>query len=226
MSVNVRSEIQNAVNRKRLPAFTPGSVNDLALKLGMPFPVSLRDLLRTLNELLPASVTYDSGRFAAGNVHASGQLYFQSDGGMLFSGQAHESGVVGDNFLFAMLLVDVKDASGKPVAFVHTDTLAGQLLIGFSDKEWHDPGFNQLVKDNWDAVKHTRVRSVLSVSIDPWQVTEATVLGAFAVVGAAALGFGIAIGAINATEHCSGGESWKCATDPKTGEFICRCEYN
>ena len=140
MSESVRAVVRNAVDRKRVPSFIQTSIGDLAPKLGMSYPVSLHGLLRTLNEVPPAGVTYDLGRFAAGNVHASAQLYLQSDGGMSFSGQAHESGVFGDNFTLAMALLDVKDASGNPLVFVHQDTLAGQVAIGFSDKEWHDYG--------------------------------------------------------------------------------------
>ncbi len=227
MSENIRSVIRDAVDRKRMPAFNPGSIRDLAMKLGMSVPVSLLDLPKALNELLPAGVTYDSGRFAAGNVHASAQLYLQSDGGMLFSGQAHESGVVGDNFVLAMVLLDVKDAAGNALAFVHDDTLAGQLDVGFSDKEWHTPGFNQLVRDNWDAVKHTRVETRLHVSTDPWQVTELAIAGL--------VGVAVAIGGIFAVQ-CPKGEEYKCQEprfvprpndDPnKSGidmEIVCEC---
>jgi hypothetical protein len=241
MEKNVRSVIQNAADRKRMPAFSPGSMRDLALKLRMSFPVSLLDLLRTLNDLLPAGVTYDSGRFVAGYVHASAQLYLQSDGAMSFSGQVHESGVVGDNFVLAMALLDVKDASGKPAVWVHSDTVAGQLAIGFSDKEWHDYGFNQLVKDNWDAVKNTRVQTVLQVSTDPWQVTELVVIGLFIAIGTAIGGAFI----VNMTKECSENGQWRCGWRPVGGspnaavtpgdpgnppgaglEYLCRCEFN
>lgn len=221
MSVNIGAEIQNAVDRKRMPVFNPGSIRDLALKLGMSFPVSLLALPRALNDLLPAGVTYDSGRFAAGNVHASAQLFLQSDGGMLFSGQVHESGAVGDNFVLAMALLDVQDASGNTLVFVHEDTIAGQVGVGFSDKEWHNPGFNQLVKDNWDAVKRTRVETRLHVSTDPWQVTETVIGTLFAIVGAV-------IGGISATESCQEGSGWQCrpAGGGDSVDFICRCEFN
>ncbi|MEH2001664.1 MAG: hypothetical protein V7L00_23470 [Nostoc sp.] len=206
----------------------------------MSFPISLHDLPKALNELLPAGVTYDSGRFAAGNVHASSQLFLQSDGGMSFSGQVHESGVVGDNFILAMALLDVKDASGNTLVFVHQDTIAGQLDVGFSNKEWHDFGFNQLVKDNWDAVKHTRVETRLHVSTDPLQLIETVIGGLFAAIG-------VVIGIISATKACPEGSHWECRpvvggsppsqggglrpspNDPNGGvsvDIICRCEFN
>jgi len=206
----------------------------------MTFPVSLLGLPSTLDELLPAGVTYDSGRFSADNVHASAQLFLQSDGGMLFSGQVHESGVFGDNFVLAMALLDVKDSSGNTLVFVHQDTIVGQLGIGFSDKEWHESGFNQLVKDNWDSVKHTRVETRLHVSTDPLQVVE---IGALFV----AIAIGVVIGSISATKACPEGAQWQCSpvvggspsnqggdlrpfpNDPNGSVSVdihCRCEFN
>jgi hypothetical protein len=233
MSESIRSVIQDAVNRKRMPAFNPGSLRDLALKLGMSVPVSLLDLPKTLNELLPAGVTYDSGRFASGNVHASATLYLQSDGGMSFSGQVHESGVVGDNFVLAMALLDVKDASGNTLVFVHQDTIVGQLNVGFSEKEWHEPGFNQLVKDNWDAIKHTRVETQLHVSTDPLQLIETVIAGWYA---AKLLVTGVVIVVISATKACPEGSHWECrpvvgGSPPNQSggvsvDVICRCEFN
>jgi hypothetical protein len=215
MSKNIRSVIQNAADRKRIPAFNPNSIRDLSRKLRVSFPVSLIDLLKTLDELLPAGVIYESGRIAADNVHASAQLYLQSDGGVLFSGQAHESGAIGDNFILAMALLDVKDDSGNTLVFVHEDTLAGQLNVGFSDKEWHTLGFNQIVKDKWDDVKNTRVETRLHNSTDPWQVTEFTIGSLFLLAG-------IVIGGIFAFS-CPEGEEYTCddptvRLDPPSGD--------
>jgi hypothetical protein len=201
--MGVRSAIEFAADRKRMPAFDHSSIHDLTAKLGMTFPVSLLDLLKALNDLVPAGVTYDSGRFAAGNVHVSSQLYLQSDGGVSFSGQVHESGVSGDNFVLAMALLDVKDDSGNALVWVHSDTIAGQLDVGFSDKEWHDYGFNQLVKDNWDAVKNTRVEHRLHVSTDPLQVTETFIAGLFVAVG-------VVFASMGAANVCPDSQQWVC----------------
>src|SRR5215831_11906306 len=48
----------------------------------------------------------------------------------------------------------------------HSDTIAGQLVPGFSDKQWADYGFNQFVADNWDDVKRTRFQALMWVSPD------------------------------------------------------------
>ena len=109
MTETVQSVIQNAIDRKRVPSFDQHSIRDMALKLGISdAPLSLRKLMRALNELVPAGRMYDTGRFAAGYVHASAQVYLQSDGAIMFSGQAHESGVVGDHFTIAIALLDLK----------------------------------------------------------------------------------------------------------------------
>src|SRR5690242_8145947 len=123
--------VQAALVRKKMPVFKRGSTRDLAQRLGMSFPVSFHDLLGVLDNLAAASVTFDSGPLTAGFVHGSAYLFLQSDGKMAWGGKVHESGVVGDNFRFAVALLDVKDAAGNVLVFIHEDTVAGQLDIGF-----------------------------------------------------------------------------------------------
>jgi hypothetical protein len=205
--LSLNSAVQTALAIKKVPAFTQGSIRDLAQQLGMAFPISVRDLITVLGGLRPASVTFDSGRIVADNVHASAYLFLQSDGGMSFGGQVHESGVFGDNFTIAMALLDVRDASGRVLVFAHSDTIVGQLGIGFSNKEWHQYGFNQFVRDNWSAVKHSRVETRLHVSTDPWQVAEI------------ALGFSLGavfIGSIFSSRWDCG---WAPSNDPNAERF-------
>jgi len=142
--LSLGNAIENALLRKKVTPFKSGSTHDLAQGLRMSFPVSVKDLIGVLDGLPPASITSDSGPLTAGFVHGSAYLFVQSDGGIQWGGKLHESGAVGDNFRFTVALLDVKDAAGNVLVFVHEDTLAGQLDIGFSDKEWNDPGFNQL----------------------------------------------------------------------------------
>lgn len=205
--MNALATIQNAIARKKMPPYSPGSMRDLANKLGLSFPVSLLDVMHALDNLLSASVTWDSGPLTANYVHASSQLFLQSDGGTSFTGQVHEAGAVGDNFILAIALLDVKDASGKTPVFVHTDTVAGQLNIGFSDKNWSDFGFSQTVKDNWAAVQSTRFHASLQVSTDPWQVTETVITGLF-------VGFLIGAGIAQVTNNCGDGGHWTCGWRP------------
>jgi len=224
--------IKNALLRKKVTPFKRGSTHDLAQGLRMSFPVSVKDLIGVLDGLPPASITSDSGPHTAGFVHGSAYLFVQSDGGIQWGGRVHESGAVGDHFRFTVALLDVKDAAGNVLVFVHEDTLAGQLDIGFSDKEWNDPGFNQLVKDNWEQVRRTRFEYNLHASTDALQVVEtAFVIGAM-VVGAILGG--------NEASKCPEGQHWKCGwidsgqrqvspgdpRDPpsKSVTFECHCE--
>jgi hypothetical protein len=179
-----RDAFQNAVDRKLMPAFQPGSIRDLALNLGLSIPISVQDIITTLNNLPAAGVIYDSGRLSALYVHGSAKVYVQSDGLVSFWGSVHESGVVGDNYLFTMAFVDVKDTSGKTLVFVQTGNVKGQLDFGSSDDPWQRNGFEQVVMDQWDTIKNnTRIKSLLHVSTDPWQLTETVVIGLFIAAG-------------------------------------------
>jgi hypothetical protein len=232
--------IQFALRRKKVPAFNLGSTRDLARQLGMASPFSIRDLIGILNNLVPASKTFDAGTFTADTVHASAVLFVQSDGAVVFSGRVHESGVVGHHFSLAIALPGVQDASGKTIAFVHPDTIVGQLEVGFSDKNWNDIGFNQEVHDNWEVIQG--IRTVLDVSTDPLQVTELALIGLFVAAGVA-FG-GIFIG--GQIKQCKENGHWVCGWQPigsglagppgQPGEpgsppgagleYVCRCEFN
>jgi len=230
--LSLGNAIENALLRKKVTPFKSGSTHDLAQGLRMSFPVSVKDLIGVLDGLPPASITSDSGPLTAGFVHGSAYLFVQSDGGIQWGGKLHESGAVGDNFRFTVALLDVKDAAGNVLVFVHEDTLAGQLDIGFSDKEWNDPGFNQLVKDNWEQVRRTRFDYHLHASTDPLQAVETAFVLAAIVVGAIVGG--------NEALQCPEGQHWKCGwiasgqpqaspgdpRDPpsKSAMFECHCE--
>lgn len=201
---SVRSKLNNAIDTKRVPPFKPGDLGDLAVKLKLPFPVKLSNLLQTLDSLTPAGVTYDSGPMTANFVHGSAQIYLQSDGLFSFKGGVKEAGAVGDNYIFVVALLDVKDASGKIVTSANSGNVAGTLDFGTDHDEWKiDGGPIQAVTDNWDVVKKTQVQFLLHVSTDPWQVTE-TVVGALLVAAAIAVGVGVTIvtGA-GANVHCN-----------------------
>ncbi len=235
-----KEAIQTAWSRKVVPPFQAGSVHDLGTKLGLNAPISIRDEMLALNGLPPASVSFDSGTIVAGYTHAETHLFAQSDGAVAFSGSVHESGVVGEHFTIAMALLDVVDADGKVLAFVHSDTIVGQLTFGFSDKNWLDIGGNEVIRDRWEAVRGSRVRTVLHVSTDPWQVTEFSLLALFVAAGAIFGGLGIA----STTKQCSENGTWTCGwrpvgspgggaltpggpnDSPGAGfEYYCRCEY-
>ena len=186
--VSFKNALQNAVDKKRMPHFKPGSMRDLGLNLRLPVPVSLSNVIKGLDNLNPAGVIYKSGPMTANFVHGSAQLYLQSDGLVSFSGNVHESGVVGDNYLFMMALLDVRDLSGNTLVFAHNSSVSGQLDVGSSDASWQTNGPTQVVKDQWDNVKRSRVQSHLHVSTDPVQVFETAYLGIWIAAGLALTG--------------------------------------
>lgn len=229
--------IQAALARKKVPPFQAGSTHDLAQQLGMFSPISVQKLLGVLADLPPASVTFDSGPLTAGFVHGSAYLFLQSDGGVAWGGHVHESGAIGDNFRFAVALLDVKDEAGNVLVFVHSDTLAGQLEIGFSDKEWNDFDSNQFVADHWEQIKTTRFEFRLHASTDPFQVIEAVfeIPGAIFVIALAGAGVALAGQKLcpGGTTVCgwslTGGNGSVTPGDPRQSpgvgaEYICRCE--
>jgi hypothetical protein len=203
---SVKSAIETALARKKVPPFMPGSTHDLAMKLGLSPPVSTQGLLGALDMLPAASRTYQSERLISGYVHGSATLFLQSDGATAFSGQVHESGVVGDHFVMAVALLDVRDANGNTPVFVHKDTVVGQLQIGFSDKNWNDYGGSAVIRDNWEAVRTSRIQTVLKTQTDPWQVTELVIAGLFIAVGLAIGGIFV----VQSVKQCQESGQWKC----------------
>jgi hypothetical protein len=234
---SLKNAIETALSRKEVPSFTGGSMHSLAQQLGMSFPASIQNLSGILQGLPNASITFDSGNIVGGNVHGSSQLFLQSDGACAFIGRAHESGAIGDNFFLAVVLLDVKDASGQSFTLSHDDTLAGQLEIGFNEKNWHDYGSHELIRDNWESVKASGVQFRLHASKDPFQVVEIAVSAFFVALG-------IAAGVVRLSRFCSDqGSEWQCglvpsgdpngpmnpgdpAQVPDGMKFRCRCEFN
>jgi hypothetical protein len=189
---NLKGIIQNAIDKKKVPNFQHGSSHDLAHKLGLAFPVSLRKLIIALGNLPPISVILSSGEMNAGFVHGWAQLGFQSDGLFSFRGHVHESGEVGDNFLFAVALLDVKDSAGKPLVFPQDGWVAGQLDFGPSDRDFQGDGFHESLRGQWDTARNSRFQFQLHVSTNAWQVTEVVIIGLFTLAAAAVIGYGAA----------------------------------
>lgn len=185
---SLRDAIQNAVDRKQMPAFQPGKIRNLAVNLGLSVPISVLNLINTLNNLPPAVVIYNSGQLTTSYVHGWAQVLLQSDGLWSFHGHVHESGAVGDNYLFMMAFVDVKDASGKMLIFLRNENVKGQLDIGSSDDDWQINGFNQLAADQWNIIKNTRVQPLFHSSTDPFQAVETVLLSAPIVAAAFIVG--------------------------------------
>jgi len=197
-----RSVLRNAIGRKKVPAYHAGSTRDLSLKLGLSPPISLVKLSGTLNTLPPATVSFSSPPLTANFLHGSASVGVQSDGMASFVGSVHEAGVLGDNYVLAAALLDVKDARGNTLVFVQTGSVQGQLDIGSSDASWQIDGLNQLLADQWDNVKKGHINWQLHASTDPLTAVEPIVIGLLAAVGVVA----VAMFAGDSDTHCVWGD--------------------
>lgn len=217
--ISVDSAIQDAVQANKVPSFQPGNIRDLVMKLGMPFPVSIRDLLAVLNNLPPATAVFSSESIEANYVRGSAQLGIQGDGLYSFRGNLHENGEFGDYYFVAAVLLDVRDSSGKTLVIAHQGSVAGQLAIGASDDSFQDNGFSELLKDNWDVAKNSRVEFILNVFTNPFEVSE--------VIGNAVLvALGVAIVAIFGTQAAANCTWQTPGTNPDGSPHGLRCEWN
>ena len=155
-------DVRQVLSRRALPpGFDPGK--GIAALCG-PRPASIK----ALGKLPPKTVTFDSGEFAAGSVIGNCQLAINSDGFWSFKGHVHEGGIVGDEYVMALGLVDLKDAAGANFVAHHTGTIHGTLVPGSSDDNWEggpgDSGFDQRIVDHWDAAVNSGSRSTLHVA--------------------------------------------------------------
>jgi hypothetical protein len=197
-----RDTFKNAVDRKRMPTFKQGSMRDLGLKLGLSVHISVLNIIRALDNLPAATVTYSATDVSTGNVQGWAQVGFQSDGVASFRGHVHESGDWGDNYIVAVVFPDVKDGSGKSLAFARSGNVAGNLDFGSKDDDWQDDVSGQVISDQWDLIKNSIANGPvvlrIQTSTNPFYVTETVVL--------ALLG-GIIVGGIL---FLAGTAQWKC----------------
>jgi hypothetical protein len=172
---SVKNDLGNAVNTKKMPPFSGGSMLKLGSALGLTRPFSLRGLDDKLNGLPAATVIYQSGTQGPSTVTAWAEVGLQSDGLWSLRGSIHESGAIGHNYVSAVAFLDVKDAAGATVIFVHSGFVDG-LEIGSRTDDFQSNGFSEIVRDHWDKIKSSHVEFQLHVSTDPWQSLEAVVL--------------------------------------------------
>jgi hypothetical protein len=162
-------DVRQILSRRTLPpGFDPGK--GIAALCG-PRPASIKGL----GKLPPRTVTFNSGGLSPGNTSGNCRLAINSDGFWSFSGHVHEAGIVGDKYVIALALLDLKDVSGATFVAYHTGNVSGQLLPGPSDDNFDggpgDSGFDQHIIDQWDTVAHSRTRSTLHVATNVTDVT-------------------------------------------------------
>jgi hypothetical protein len=177
--------ISDAVDRRKVPAFRPGDIRDLAIKLGLVFPVAVSTIIRTLANLPPAVVTIDITEVETpGGVSAVGQVGLQTDGDASLRGWVtNPNAGQGINYVYAVALLDIKDDSGKVVTFSKSGNLFN--LIQASNDTFQEDVSTEYIAKNWDIAKKTRSHAVIIASDNILEDTAAIVGEALLVVATA-----------------------------------------
>lgn len=163
----------------------PVSIKEWGHKLRSSSPISLKNLAN-----LPISVVFSSGNLGPSTVTGSAELAIHSDGFWNFRGTIHESGFLGHNYAFAVVL-DELDHSGKAIGKYHEGKVGGTIdPFDSRDDSWYETYQDQYISDNWDIIVNSGAKFNLHVSTDPIQVLELAVapLVAAAAVGVVILG--------------------------------------
>ena len=179
-------DLRQTLNRRTLPSGIDPRKGIAAL-CG-PRPTSIR----ALTNLPPKTVVFDSGPLSSGTAHGNCQLSINSDGFWSFKGEAHENGIVGDNYVIGLALLDLKDSVGATFAAIHGGTVHGTLAPGEEDDKWEgvrgfegDCGFDQRIADQWDIVVNSGTRSTMHTATNAGDVIGAVFEGI--IIGAVAI---------------------------------------
>ncbi|GHB52484.1 hypothetical protein GCM10010347_22990 [Streptomyces cirratus] len=206
--------------RSAASKFTPVgnamSVRGLVDHLGLRGEVSGRDLMRRLT---PQSYDIHSGDLGPSTVTGRAQLVLFSDGFWTYRGQVHESGLVGHDYAFGVVL-DYTDPHGQIYAYAADGTVHGTTDLGSRDDDWQQDGWDQRISANWDAIAASSWRADLHVSTNAFAVVEAIAAGLGLLVGGAAL----TVFAADPDTHCSPG-GYQDSSGGAGVEIVCRREY-
>jgi hypothetical protein len=180
---SLRNSIHTAVDKKQLPVFN-GDVRNLAVKFGLPIPISVHNLIRTLDDLpaLPSQLDYDSGPIVFdGGVPVGGFAHATifRDGTSVFSGHLHDSGATSYN---TACICAVKDTQNRVYLFEHAGNVAGSLGSGSRDDDWNLSGpQNASIVVNWADLAHATATFQTSATLDLGSLVDRT-LAAIGVV--------------------------------------------
>jgi hypothetical protein len=190
MPLSIKHALAAALARKQVPDFKGGDLGDLAHQLGLERPITATQLLAALEALPTAVVTLRLPDVQTpGGVTATGALGLQADGMWSFKGHVHNpSG--GIDYVYTATLLDVKDADGKMPVFFQSDSLFNEFTS--SDGDFQKDGFSELVAEQWDAAKRSRLYAYLWDEDDPGDQLLETLSGIAIVIGGA-LGGGAAL---------------------------------
>jgi len=188
---SLRNSIQAAVDKKQLLVFN-GDVRNLAVKLGLPLPITVRNLIRTLDDLpaLPSQLDHDSGPIVFGGgvpVGGFAHVTMFRDGTSIFSGHLHDSGATSFN---TACVCAVKDAKNNAYLFQHAGNVAGTFGSGSRDDDWNLSGpQNDSIVANWADLLHATATFQTSVTLDLGSLIDRTLAG----IGAVAAVIGVIV---------------------------------
>jgi hypothetical protein len=114
-------------------------------------------------------------------VTGSAQIGLQADGKVSFRGTVTNPAAGGINYLFAVVLLDVKDSSGNARMYANTGGMFN--AVQGSSSSWQQDGFDPLIANNWDAAKKSRVHTILQDSDSPFDDIVAVATSVLGVAG-------------------------------------------
>lgn len=158
-------------------------------------------------QFLPQAETFLSGTLGPSTVTASATWTLNNQGFWNFNGHIHESGVLGHDYGFGMVL-NVKDANGNSIGVVHSGSVEPNLPFSNPDDSWNDQGFYQRIVDLWPAIANATCHSGLNVTTTPGQILE----GVLELLGVGAVAVLVAVGGALIG---SDGKNWECPNSPQ-----------
>jgi hypothetical protein len=134
---------------------------------------------------VPQALLFPSTTLGPSTVTANANWVLMKDGFHIFTGNIHESGVLGHEYGFGMAL-NVTDANGVGFGVVHSGSIGPKLPFGDPDDAWRDIHFDQRIADNWDIIADPSTRARAGLNVDSrvlLGILDALSLPAIAVLG-------------------------------------------
>jgi hypothetical protein len=119
---------------------------------------------------VPTAVQFLAGTLGPSTITGSASWTLNNQGFWDFIGSVHESGLIGQDYSFGMVL-DLGDA-GNPIAVFRTGSVGPYAPFFNPDDSWNAQGFDQRIVDQWPAIVAATCHSDLSVRDDAAHVIE------------------------------------------------------
>ena len=174
-----------AAANNMVPKSDPVDTAMLVQQMGLTRPASLHKLINTLNAHGPDSKVFDSGQLGPSTTTGWAQVGFTIDGGVAFRGSVHESGLIGHDYYFVMVIANYRDPSGKVVVFMYVGNVEGTsddpLGSPKRDDSWNGGAImDPFVAEHWDSIKASEWQANLSVDTKAGDVIKLVVESLFA----------------------------------------------